>query len=138
MEVFPKWHPLTQSELKTAFDKAREDGKDFLMVVVHSTPDVQKFGMLLNIHETPVGLGKDTIAEEVREISKKFGLHFNIGAVYAVGPAFEAAQKGWVEIMPVDVLQVREQLIVENEQAQWDARPWYSKLFSSRPEAAPL
>lgn len=148
MDVLTKWTPLREYELKAAFDKARQDGKDFLMVAVHSTPQILTGDgaplRLIQIHETPVGIGKDTMTEDLRAFTKAHGAYFNPGAVYPIGPSFEEARKGWSDLLPLDVFHVREELILEEaqakikaEQAAWNARPWYGKLaFWQRPEPA--
>lgn len=141
MDVLTKWTPLKEYELKAAFDKARQDGKDFLMVAVHSTPQILTGDgaplHFIQIHETPVGIGKDTMTEDIRAFTETHGTYFNPGAVYAIGPSFENARKGWQDLLPLDVFQVREQLILEEAQAAWNARPWYGKLaFWQRPEPA--
>lgn len=129
---------LSELDLQVAFADARRKGKEYVVTSVcrssdgiWSPPGMGDLGgvPVINTREFAISAGGDSCAEDLRAIFTRRGASngLYIKRVHVV----ETGETGGAELLPVDVDML-------NEQFKWDAQPWYFRLFSSRPEAAPV
>lgn len=136
-----EWNCLGASEIKAAFNRARQDGKDFLVRVRYTSQGglwapagiaARHAIEMIDFHEVAIGVGKKTCAEDLREIYKKYG-SLDIVSVYRLDQDFDDAVKGNASLLPVNVTALAREVSLEEKQAAYDDGPWYKKLFSFLP-----
>lgn len=135
-----EWNVLSAAEIRDAFDKAKGEGKDYLVKVSY-TSQGRPMGMagipvlldMIDFHEAAYGVGAASAVDDLRAIYRACGT-LNIQEVYELRGAFDQAAKGNEGLLPQAALEtVRGQIAQERHDAAMAARPWWKKLFGMEP-----
>lgn len=135
-----EFYTLSDSELKTAFDKAKAEGHDYLVKISYTSDGIPMgmpgMGFLLDMidfHEAAYGVGKNGITDDLVRIYEKTG-SLNVQAVYELTSDFKDAAQGAESALPKEELDAAKKVIEDRQyQAALEARPFWKKLFGMEP-----
>lgn len=140
----------TSEQIKAAFDRARADGKSYLLMLTETCSDV-----LAIREETYVRAvsGLDEVVDVLREKNPKiyYGMSISLDRIYdvhedfdvqnsfsraagVIAPAYYFIPKETAEDLRASLQDFYEQRNYEWSVQSWNQQPWFKKIFSKPPE----
>lgn len=138
MAAVGKRHILRQEDIRAAFDKAQDEGKDYLVKVGYKSKGIPmcRTGApldVINYNQAAYGVGKLSVAEDLRKIYRECG-SLNIIAVYDLSGPFEQAVQGSENLLPQGVLEtVRAEMERNACNSAVAVRPFWKKFLGLAP-----
>lgn len=135
-----EFYTLSDSELKTVFDKAKDEGHDYLVKISYSSAGrptgMPGTGFLLDMidfYEDAYGVGKNGITDDLLRVYEKTG-SLNVQAVYDLTSDFDNAVQSPPSMLPKEDVDAARKVIEEREyQAAREARPLWKKILGLEP-----
>lgn len=128
---------IRDEDLTTAFEKAKADGKEFVVVMDCSSegdgwamPGGGGFLETIDLYERICLVGTATARDDLMQAYRENGT-LQINRVYNISTGAAAKDES---LLPADALQqVRDDICAQQHQRAMEARPWWKKMLGLAP-----